>query len=282
MTSREHTRISAVPDEIVIDDLVGVALLDTSASPARIAWANPAFSSVLGRGATDVSGTALQSLVDGSELDDALAAAAGGVERTVRLAGGGDAALVLQLSPLGERGRVLVVARPAHSTPRAAMYDAVTGLASLELFREHLQLALNRRSREHDDVAVAAVGAAGFGAAWQGNPEAVSLLQTRMAERIEQIVRDADVLAARRPGGFLLLVIDPTDAVAAATLASERMLAAFETPLVLSERLQPLDIHIGIGGAHADDDADQVIARADAALARAVQAGTNRYRVELA
>jgi GGDEF domain-containing protein len=279
--SREHTHISAVPDEIVIDDLVGLALLDTGAAQPRIMWANPAFSSVLSRGAGDIAGMALDTLVDGPELADALAAVAGGTERTLRMAGAGNAVVVLQLSPTGEHDRVLLVARPAHSTPRAAMYDAVTGLASLALFREHLQLALNRRSREGDDLAVVAVSAAGFGSAWQSNAESASLLQTRMAERIEQIVRDADVLSARRPGGFLLLVIDQTDAVAAATLASERMLAAFETPLVLTERLQPLDIHIGIGGATADDEPDHTIGRADTALARALQEGTNIYRVEL-
>jgi len=278
--SREHTHISAVPDEIVIDDLVGLALLDAGGAQPRIMWANPAFSSVLSRGAGDIAGMALDALVDSPELADALAAVAGGTERTLRMAGAGNA-VVVQLSPTGDRDRVLLVARPAHSTPRAAMYDAVTGLASLALFREHLQLALNRRSREGDELAVVAVSAAGFGTAWQRNAESASLLQTRMAERIEQIVRDADVLAARRPGGFLLLVIDPTDAVAAATLASERMLTAFETPLVLTERLQPLDIHIGIGGAAPDDEPDHTIGRADTALARALQEGTNIYRVEL-
>lgn len=282
MISREHTHISAVPGEIVIDDLVGLALLDTSVEPPRIVWANPAFSSVLSRGAGDIAGEDLDSVVDDPDLADALAAAREGSERTVRLAGAGNAAVVLQLSPTGERGRVLLVVRPAHSTPRAAMYDAVTGLASLALFREHLQLALNRRSREGDDLAVVAISASGFGTAWQRNAESASLLQTRMAERLEQIVRDADVLATRRPGGFLLLVIDPTDAVAAATLASERMLAAFETPLVLSERLQPLDIHIGIAGAVPEEDPDDAIVRADTALARAVQEGSNLYRVELA
>lgn len=281
MISREHTHISAVPGEIVIDDLAGLALLDTTVDPARIVWANPAFSSVLSRGAGDIAGSDLEDVVDDPDLADALAAASEGDERTVRLAGAGNAAIVLQLSPTGERGRVLLVARPAHSTPRAAMYDAVTGLASLALFREHLQLALNRRSRDGDDLAVVAISASSFGAAWQRNAESASLLQTRMAERLEQIVRDADVLAARRPGGFLLLVIDPIDAVAAATLASERMLAAFQTPLVLSERLQPLDIHIGIGGATPDEDPDQAIVRADSALARAVQEGHNIYRVEL-
>lgn len=280
MISREHTHISAVPGEIVIDDLAGLALLDTTVDPARIVWANPA-SRRCCHAVPGTSPAATSKTWSDPDLADALAAASEGDERTVRLAGAGNAAIVLQLSPTGERGRVLLVARPAHSTPRAAMYDAVTGLASLALFREHLQLALNRRSRDGDDLGVVAISASSFGAAWQRNAESASLLQTRMAERLEQIVRDADVLAARRPGGFLLLVIDPIDAVAAATLASERMLAAFQTPLVLSERLQPLDIHIGIGGAKPDEDPDQAIVRADSALARAVQEGHNIYRVEL-
>ena len=119
-----------------------------------------------------------------------------------------------------------------------------------------------------------------FGDAWERS-ESGPLLQTRMAERIEEVVRDADVLAARRPGAFVLLVIDPTDAVAAATVASERLLTAFETPLVLSGRLQPLNLHIGIAAARPDDSPDDTLARADAALARAVQDGVNLYRVEL-
>lgn len=144
MIRREHAHISAVPGEIVIDDLAALALLDTTVDPARIVWANPAFSSVLSRGAGDIAGSDLEDVVDDPDLAEALAAASEGDERTVRLAGAGNAAIVLQLSPTGERGRVLLVARPAHSTPRAAMYDAVTGLASLALFREHLQLAAGR------------------------------------------------------------------------------------------------------------------------------------------
>jgi GGDEF domain-containing protein len=281
--SRDHTRIAAVPDEtIVIDDLVGVAMLDTPGPAARIVWANLAFASVLGRGSGDLAGRRIDDVIDDPALAPALAEIVDGDERTVRLAPPGNAAVVLQLSPTGRDQAVLAVTRPVHSTPRAAMFDAVTGLAALPLFREHLQLALNRRARDGDDIAVVAVSAADFGAAWQEDADTPSLLQTRMAERIEQIVRDADVLAARRPGGFLLLVVDPNDAVAAATLASERILAAFQTPLVLSARLQPLNLHIGIAAALPEDDPDRAIARADAALGRAVRDGTNLYRVDLA
>lgn len=282
MKSRDHTRISAVSDEtIVIDDLVGLAVLDTDAPPPRIAWANHAFSSLVAHSVGDLTGSRLDEIIDDPEMATALAGIADGGEHTMRVAATGGAAVVVQLSSTGLDGRVLVVVRPVHTTARSALYDAVTGLASLALFREHLQLALNRRAREGDDLAVVAVSATNFGAAWQEQAEPASLLQTRMAERIEQIVRDADVLAARRPGGFLLLVIDPTDAVAAATLASERLLAAFETPLVLSERLQRLDIHIGIGAALPPDDPDHVVARADVALVRAVGDGANVYRVAL-
>ncbi len=108
-----------------------------------------------------------------------------------------------------------------------------------------------------------------------------SVLQARIAERIEQVVRDSDVLAARRPGSFVLLVVDPADAVAAATLVSERMLAAFETPFALTDRLQPLALNVGIGAVLPGDDVDVAIARADTALARAVSAGPATYRILL-
>jgi hypothetical protein len=144
--SRDHPRMSAVGDEtIVIDDLVGLAILDTDTQPPRITWANPAFSSLLARGDDDLAGTRLDDVIDDAGLERALAGISN--ERTVRLATSGGMAVVVQLSPTGRGGQVLTVARAVHSTPRAAMYDAVTGLASLELFREHLQLGLNRRAR---------------------------------------------------------------------------------------------------------------------------------------
>jgi GGDEF domain-containing protein len=278
---RDHQHLSAVGDDtIVIDDLVGLAVLEGTAPP-RVAWANGAFSTLLLPGGPgDATGRGLDELVDG-DVATALAGVAAGGEQSVRVATAGGATVMVQLSHTGLDDRVLVAVRPVHTTARAALYDAVTGLASLALFREHLQLALNRRAREGDGLAVIAIGAADFGTAWQEQAESAALLQTRMAERIEQVVRDADVLATRRPGGFLLLVIDPHDAVAAATLVSERMLAAFETPLVLSDRLQRLELYLGIGAALPDDAPDQVIARADAALSRAASEGTNLYRVAL-
>jgi diguanylate cyclase (GGDEF)-like protein len=276
--SRDHPYLSAVDDAIVIDDLVGLALLEPNAPTPHIAWANSAFSSLLGHSLGDLTGRRLEEIIDDPEI---ATAAAGRGERTARVATTGGAAVVVQLSPTGPGDRTLIAVRPVHTTARAALYDAVTGLASPALFREHLQLALNRRAREGDHLAVVAISAANFGTAWQEQADAASLLQTRMAEAIEQTVRDSDVLAARRPGALLLLVIDPTDAVAAATLASERLLSAFETPLVVTERLQRLNLHIGIGAALPDDDPEDVIARADTALAQAVREGTNIYRVTL-
>jgi len=278
---REHPHLSAVGDDtIVIDDLAGLAMLDP-APERRVAWANRAFSSLLADSVDDPTGRPLDEVIDSPDIAMALADISSGGEQSVRVTTAGHATVVVQLSHTGRDDRVLVAVRPVHTTARAALYDAVTGLASLALLREHLQLALHRRAREGDPLAVVAISAAGFGAAWQEQAESASLLQTRMAERIEQVVRDADVLATRRPGGFLLLVIDTTDAVAAATLVSERMLAAFDTPLVLSDRLQGLDLHIGIGAALPTDEPDDVIARADAALARASRDGTNVYRIAL-
>lgn len=274
--TREHTRLSAVSDEIVIDDLVGVALLSGDTPDAEIRWANVAFATVLGVPAEGVTGRRIADVVDAGDLGAALRG--DGRERTVRLTTRA-AGVVLQLSPTAVDGEVVAVARPAHATPRAAMYDAVTGLASLALLREHLQIALHRRERNGDDVAVLIVGVPEFAAAWQSEAGAASLLQTRVAERIEQVVRDADVLAARRPGSFVLLVTDAIDAVAAATLVAERMLAAFETPFALTDRLRRLALAIGIAGVAPDDDADAVIARADSALARAESAGPDVYRV---
>lgn len=280
MNSSDPIHLSAIaPETIVIDDLVGVALLDTADAGSKIRWANPAFAALLGRTPDGIAGRPLDQLLDDPDLSAAITDLPRAPERTVRIAAPSGSVL-LQLSPTDRPGQVVVVVSPAHRTPRAAMYDAVTGLASLALFREHLQLGLNRHARDGDELAVITVGAPGFAVAWQQHTGAASVLQTRMGERIEQVVRDSDVLAARRPGSFLLLVIDATDAVAAATLVSERLIDAFGMPLVVDDALQPLDVAIGIGGAAAGDEPDGVIARADAAYARAAADGRNRYRIE--
>jgi GGDEF domain-containing protein len=280
MNTHERTRLVAVDESIVIDDVVGLAVLSGDTDRATLRWANPAFASLLGRQPDDLPGRRLVDLVDDRDLVTALAAPDRGRERTVRIATPAGS-VVLQLSPI-DRDEVLVVASPAHRSPRAAMYDAVTGLASLALFREHLQLGLHRRAREGDDLAIVTVGVPDFATSWQQHAGAASVLQARIAERIEQVVRDSDVLAARRPGSFVLLVVDPSDAVAAATLVSERMLAAFETPFALADHLQPLALNVGIGAVLPGDDVDVAIARADTALARAVSAGPATYRILLA
>lgn len=279
MNTHERTRLAAVDETIVIDDVVGLAVLAGATGGAPLRWANPAFASLLGRQPDDLPGRRLVELVDDRGLATALGAPDLRHERTVRIATPAGS-VVLQLSPT-DRDEVLVVASPAHGSPRAAMYDAVTGLASLALFREHLQLGLHRRARDGDDLAVVTVGVPDFATSWQDHAGAASVLQTRIAERIEQVVRDSDVLAARRPGSFVLLVVDPADAVAAATLVSERMLAAFEAPFALTDRLQPLVLNVGIGAVLPGDDVDVAIARADTALARAVSAGPATYRILL-
>lgn len=279
MNTHERTRLAAVDETIVIDDVVGLAVLGDAPPGAQVRWANPAFAALLGHPHDALAGRRIDELVDDPELAAALGTTAPGRERTVRIATP-SGTIVLQLSPT-DRDELLVVASPAHDSPRAAMYDAVTGLASLPLFREHLQLGLHRRAREGDDLAVVTVGVPDFATSWQRHAGAASLLQTRIAERIEQVVRDSDVLAARRPGSFLLLVIDSTDAVAAATVVSERMLAAFETPFAMADRLQPLALNLGIGAVLPDDDVDAAISRADTALSTAVAAGPATYRILL-
>lgn len=197
MNTHERIRLAAVT--IVIDDVVGLAVLAGDTAGASLRWANPAFASLLGRQTDDLPGRRLVDLVDDRDLATALAEPDRGRERTVRIATPAGS-VVLQLSPT-DRDEVLVVATPAHGSPRAAMNDAVTGLASLALFREHLQLGLHRQAREGDDLAVVTVGVPDFATSWQ-HVGSASVLQARIPERIEQVVRDSDVLAARRPGSF--------------------------------------------------------------------------------
>ena len=72
MNTHERTRLAAVDDTIVIDD-VGLAVLAGDTAGASLRWANPAFASLLGRQTDDLPGRWLGDLVDDRHLATALA-----------------------------------------------------------------------------------------------------------------------------------------------------------------------------------------------------------------
>ena len=97
-----------------------------------------------------------------------------------------------------------------------------------------------------------------------------------MATRLRHAVRPTDVVA--RLGGDEFAVLCPAigDVEAAGVLA-DRLVAAVSKPVTIDDLDVRVGLSVGIAALVADDDADQVLARADAALRRAKAAGKHRW-----
>ena len=104
-------------------------------------------------------------------------------------------------------------------------------------------------------------------------------LLTQVAERIEHHVRSDDVVA--RIGGDEFVVVLPgiTDLDAAHAVA-DKLLLAFDDPMLIADRRLHVTVSIGLALAYAGSDPDDLLARADAALLRAKTSGRARVEIE--
>ncbi|WP_374433620.1 diguanylate cyclase [Inhella sp.] len=100
-----------------------------------------------------------------------------------------------------------------------------------------------------------------------------------LAAQLRAQARPVD-LVARFGGEEFVLLLPDVDAATAHAVAERQCQAAAAEPLRLGATALPLSISLGVGVARADDSAESLLARVDAALYRAKAAGRNR--VELA
>jgi Amt family ammonium transporter len=265
----------------------------------NVIYTNPAFTTIFGFAADDVSGSNLAELfVPETRLhehfmlqktvDDKGQAAA----ETVRLNKNGEFVdVALQMSALrvagGKAGYVLtfrniserkqVEARLQHD----AMHDVLTGLPNRALFVDRLKLALSRRERRvNQGCAVFFLDVDHFKEINDNLGHAAGdVLLIAMADRLSQALRPHDT-AARMGGDEFAILVENILSIADVDAVARRLLAELDRPYeVLGHRVQTL---ASVGIALATDqhrNADELIQEADLAMYRAKQEGGHRHAI---
>lgn len=165
-------------------------------------------------------------------------------------------------------------ARIAHM----AKHDALTGLPNRVLFRERLDAALENMVEDRG-VAVLMLDLDRFKQVNDnlGHPFGDAVLKC-VADRLTSSVRSED-LVARLGGDEFAVVIHALNAVAEAEATAARVQAVLEMPFALDQQHADIGVSIGIAMADtANEDADELIKRADIALYSAKKCGA-AYRI---
>jgi diguanylate cyclase (GGDEF)-like protein/PAS domain S-box-containing protein len=167
---------------------------------------------------------------------------------------------------------------------RQALHDGLTGLPNRTLLQDRLSQALRESSRSGAPVALLVMDLDQFKEINDALGHHVGdLVLIELANRLQQVVRGADVIA--RLGGDEFALLMTTDvSIEGAVQMAERIKTALMEPFVLGElRLQTnASIGIAIHPEHAAD-AESLTQRADVAMYQAKRTGSGHaiYKAEL-
>jgi diguanylate cyclase (GGDEF)-like protein/PAS domain S-box-containing protein len=173
-------------------------------------------------------------------------------------------------------GTALVRLRSEERMRHEALHDPLTGLANRTLLRDRLDHALARSAREGTPAGVLFVDLDEFKEVNDRFGHAAGdVVLAEVGRRLRAAVRPVDTVA-RLGGDEFVVVCEAVDEDTALALG-QRLDTAIRRPLEVGGVQQHLTASIGI--ALGSDDADSILASADAALYQAKAAG--RGRVEL-
>ncbi len=283
----------------------GVVIVDVQAPEQPIVYVNPAFQQMTGYGVDEVLGRNCR-LLQGPDTDPVVVAEIGravarGEEiRTVVLNYRRDGSPwwnELHLSPvLGLPGPA---AGPTHylgfqhdvtdrvaaeqNLAQLATRDSLTGLANRAALFDRLDLALDRAREDGHAVAVLFLDLDGFKAVNDtlGHSAGDSVL-VQVAERVGAVLRTGDLLARNGGDEFvgLLTGLDPLDAGRVALRAATDVVASLARPFSVGPAQARLGGSVGVAVfPEHGDTSSALLARADAAMYRAKQAGTGQARM---
>jgi len=164
---------------------------------------------------------------------------------------------------------------------RLAFRDPLTHLPNLSLFKDRLQVQLQRARRDKQHrFALALVDVDDLGALnQQFGQSAGDTLLRQMADRMQRLCRGVDSVA-RMAGDEFLLLLDGVADSKGAHRAARRLLDGLQDRYTLGEQAVEATVSIGIVlAADGPADAEQWIADATRALQRAKHGGKNRADV---
>jgi diguanylate cyclase (GGDEF)-like protein len=177
----------------------------------------------------------------------------------------------------------LVVSQFVAELKNASRYDALTGLLNRRAFEEALEAEVHRSRRLGEPFSVLMLDADHFKEindreGHAAGDRALQHLGTLMAAHMRDIDR------VGRYGGEEFVVLLPGTSRADALVTAERLREKVQgLPPRWQERALPLTVSIGVSEWHGEhDDVASLLARADAALYQAKEAGRNCVAVKVA
>lgn len=162
---------------------------------------------------------------------------------------------------------------------RLALHDPLTGLANRTLAIEAIDLALARARRSNTTVTVLFCDLDGLKYVndTHGHEAGDSLIR-QTAVRLEQVVRDEDVVA-RVGGDEFLVVTERLQTLEEMEAFADRVLACVSQSLQVNGITLEPAISVGIAPAEVGEDSVEVIRNADSAMYRAKVNGRGRWEL---
>jgi diguanylate cyclase (GGDEF)-like protein/PAS domain S-box-containing protein len=164
-----------------------------------------------------------------------------------------------------------------------AFHDSITGLANRALFRDRVEHALERQTRDEKPVSVLFMDLDDFKTINDSLGHAAGdRLLGEVGERLRTCLRTPDTAARLGGDEFGVLLEDGGESVGAADVAG-RVLAALDGPFHLEGKEVFVRASIGIatsqtGRAVGPEGAEELLRNADVAMYIAKEAGKNRYQ----
>lgn len=170
--------------------------------------------------------------------------------------------------------------RAAEAIWRQANFDDLTGLPNRKLLEDRLKRSIAQAHRRHTTVALLFIDLDRFKPVNDefGHAAGDELLR-QVARRLEHSLRDEDTVA--RLGGDEFVAVLPDLSVAEAPArTAEKLVAVLSEPFRLGEHFVEISCSIGVALFPKNaDNADALIAQADAAMYAAKEAGRSTWRV---
>ena len=165
-----------------------------------------------------------------------------------------------------------------------AFHDSVTNLANRALFKDRVDHALERQSRDDRPISVLFMDLDDFKTINDSLGHAAGdRLLAEVGERLKTCLRSADTAARLGGDEFAILLEDGGQGIEAAEVAT-RIMAALEAPFTLDHKEVFARASIGIATASQDKEgnpqnAEDLLRDADVAMYMAKEAGKSRYQV---
>jgi len=161
---------------------------------------------------------------------------------------------------------------------RLATHDALTGLASLNLAQDRLNMAINNAQREKNKAAILFIDLDGFK---QINDEyghqAGDQVLKRVAHHLSSTIRNQDTVA-RIGGDEFLIVLNGIHHAENAEQVANKIIEALKTPCIYQQQLLYIGCSIGIS-IYPDHsvEAETLVKLADDAMYKVKKSGKNNY-----